>query len=45
VELSSRDGKRTELNLTHTGLPDNEMGHGHEEGWKQGLANLAKSVE
>jgi uncharacterized protein YndB with AHSA1/START domain len=45
VELSSRDGKRTDLRLTHVGLPDNQLGRGHEEGWKQGLANLAKSVE
>lgn len=45
VELSSRDGKRTDLRLTHVGLPDNQLGRGHEEGWKQALVSLAKSVE
>jgi len=40
VELAPSDG-RTKLVLTHAGLPDDEMGRQHEEGWTQILGNLA----
>jgi hypothetical protein len=32
----------TDLVLTHNGLPDDEMGRGHEEGWKHFTGILAE---
>ncbi|MDB4955752.1 MAG: hypothetical protein JWO36_3321 [Myxococcales bacterium] len=39
VTLEPRDGK-TEVKLRHTGVPDDEMGRGHEAGWKWMLEAL-----
>ncbi len=44
IALAPRD-RRTELTLTHSGLPDDELGRSHEEGWKQILAEVAGWVE
>jgi uncharacterized protein YndB with AHSA1/START domain len=35
----------TELVLTHTGLPDDEMGRGHEPGWKHFADVLAEKIK
>ena len=44
VELTaSREG--TDLVLTHSGLPNDELGRGHEEGWKQITATLAEKIK
>src|SRR5437773_1845519 len=44
VELTpSRGG--TDLTLTHSGLPDDEMGRGHEEGWKNITGVLAEKIK
>ena len=45
VELSSAGGKTTDLRLTHSGLPDNEQGRGHEAGWTELLELVANSTE
>jgi uncharacterized protein YndB with AHSA1/START domain len=44
VELKPAAGG-TELTLTHSGLPDDEMGRGHEEGWKQITAAQAEKIK
>jgi hypothetical protein len=31
--------------LTHNGLPDDEMGRGHEEGWKHFTGILAEKIK
>ena len=31
--------------LTHSGLPNDEMGRGHEEGWKKITGILAAKIE
>ena len=38
-------GERTEVTLHHTGVPDDEMGRGHQEGWGSLLAMLAERFE
>src|SRR5438876_951529 len=44
VELTpSRGG--TDLTLTHSGLPDDEMRRGHEEGWKNITGVLAEKIK
>src|SRR6266403_1100394 len=35
----------TELVLTHNGLPDDEMGRGHEDGWKHFTGILAEKIK
>ena len=35
----------TDLVLTHNGLPDDEMGRGHEEGWKHFTGILAEKIK
>ncbi len=35
----------TELRLTHSGVPDDELGRGHEDGWKQFLEILAGRIK
>jgi uncharacterized protein YndB with AHSA1/START domain len=39
IELAARDGK-TELTLTHEGLPDQRQADGHKGGWGQFLESL-----
>lgn len=34
-------GDRTELTIRHTGLPDDEGGRNHQEGWSSALEQLA----
>jgi uncharacterized protein YndB with AHSA1/START domain len=41
VEMTPSRGA-TDLVLTHNGLPDDEMGRGHEEGWKHFTGILAE---
>ena len=43
IELTPSDGG-TDLVLTHSGLPDDEMGRGHEEGWKTITGVLADKI-
>ena len=44
IEITpSRDA--TDLVLTHTGLPDDEMGRGHEDGWKHFTGILAEKIK
>lgn len=43
IELTAAGGG-TELVLTHSGLPDDDMGRGHEGGWKQILGVLAEKI-
>ena len=43
IELVARGGK-TELTLTHEGLPDQEMVDSHQGGWSQILAGLTKRL-
>ena len=44
IEMTpSRGG--TDLVLTHTGLPDDERGRGHEEGWKHFTSILAEKIK
>jgi uncharacterized protein YndB with AHSA1/START domain len=33
-------GERTDLTLTHTGVPDDDEGHKHEEGWASLLEEI-----
>lgn len=44
VEMTPSGGG-TDLVLTHSGLPDDEMGRGHEEGWKGITAILAEKIK
>jgi uncharacterized protein YndB with AHSA1/START domain len=44
IELAPRDGG-TQLTLNHLGVPDTEMGRGHQEGWTAIVAEFAKSLE
>ncbi len=37
-------GGGSDLVLTHSGLPDDDMGRGHEEGWKLITAKLAERI-
>lgn len=37
-------GAKTELTLRHTGVPDDEEGHKHEEGWGWILSMVAKRL-
>jgi uncharacterized protein YndB with AHSA1/START domain len=37
-------GEQTEVTLTHSGVPDDEMGRGHKEGWTWFLSTLADAV-
>lgn len=37
-------GQGTRMTLVHTGLPDNEGGRGHEEGWTSFLETFARSL-
>jgi uncharacterized protein YndB with AHSA1/START domain len=41
ITLAPKDGK-TELILRHAGVPDDEMGHKHEEGWGWILSQVAQ---
>ncbi len=43
IEIKASRGG-ADLVLTHSGLPDDEMGRGHEEGWKIIIANLAEKI-
>jgi uncharacterized protein YndB with AHSA1/START domain len=38
----SEHGGETEVTLTHSGVPDDEMGHNHKEGWTWVLSKLAE---
>lgn len=44
VTLEPRDGK-THVTLRHTGIPDDEMGRGHKDGWTWLLSTLAQRFE
>ena len=44
IEMTPSGGA-TDLVLTHTGLPDDEMGRGHESGWKGFLGLLAEKIK
>jgi len=44
VEMTPSRGA-TDLVLTHNGLPDDEMGRGHEEGWKHFTGILAEKIK
>jgi Activator of Hsp90 ATPase homolog 1-like protein len=35
-------GEQTEVTLCHSGMPDDEMGRGHKEGWTWALSMLAE---
>ena len=35
-------GEQTEITLRHTGVPDDEMGHQHKDGWTWILSRLLK---
>jgi uncharacterized protein YndB with AHSA1/START domain len=39
------NGSRTEVTLRHSGVPDDEMGRRHEQGWTWVLSMLAKSFD
>jgi uncharacterized protein YndB with AHSA1/START domain len=43
IELAPADGG-TELTLTHTGIPDDELGRGHQQGWAGIVEVLAKKI-
>ena len=43
IELAARGGK-TELTLTHEGLPDQEMADSHHGGWSQFLESLTQRL-
>ncbi len=38
-------GDQTEVTLRHSGLTDDEMGKGHQEGWAWALSKLAERFE
>ena len=44
IELVARDGG-TQLTLNHEGVPDTELGRGHQQGWTAIVAELAKALE
>jgi uncharacterized protein YndB with AHSA1/START domain len=44
IELAARDGG-THLTLRHEGIPDTEIGRGHQEGWTQIVEAIAKALE
>jgi len=44
VEMTPSRG-HTDLVLTHNGLPNDEMGRGHEEGWKKITGTLAERIK
>lgn len=44
IELVARDGG-TQLTLNHVGVPDSELGRGHQDGWTAIIAELAKGLE
>jgi uncharacterized protein YndB with AHSA1/START domain len=44
IELVARDGG-TQLTLNHAGVPDTELGRGHQQGWTEIVAEFAKSLE
>ena len=44
IELVARDGG-TQLTLNHAGVPDTDLGRGHQEGWTAIVAEIAKSLE
>jgi uncharacterized protein YndB with AHSA1/START domain len=44
LTLTPKDGG-TEVKLTHSNVPDDEMGRGHEAGWKHILGALAERLE
>jgi uncharacterized protein YndB with AHSA1/START domain len=43
VTIESR-GEQTEVTLRHSGVPDDEMGHRHKEGWTWVLSALAENI-
>jgi uncharacterized protein YndB with AHSA1/START domain len=43
ITLTAR-GDETEFTLRHSGVPDDEMGHRHKEGWTWVLAALADAL-
>jgi len=44
VTFEARDGQ-TEVTLRHTGVPDDEMGRQHKDGWAWVLSMLAESID
>jgi len=44
ITLASRDGA-TDVTLQHAGVPDDEMGRGHKEGWTWYVNTLAEKFE
>jgi uncharacterized protein YndB with AHSA1/START domain len=44
VELAARDGG-TQLTLRHEGIPDTELGRGHQQGWTAIVDGMAKALE
>jgi uncharacterized protein YndB with AHSA1/START domain len=44
VKLAPREGG-TQLTLEHAGVPDTELGRGHQEGWTQIVDGMAKALE
>ncbi|HEY6006147.1 MAG TPA: SRPBCC domain-containing protein [Anaeromyxobacter sp.] len=44
VKLAPRDGG-TQLTLEHVGVPDTELGRGHQEGWTAIVGEIAKALE
>ena len=44
IEMTAREGG-TQLTLTHTGIPDTQLGRGHQEGWTAIVAEFAKALE
>ena len=44
IELVARDGG-TQLTLNHAGVPDTELGRGHQQGWTEIVAGFANSLE
>jgi len=44
IDLAARDGG-TALTLRHAGIPDTELGRGHQEGWTQIVAGVARALE
>ncbi len=44
IELVARDGG-TQLTLNHAGVPDTELGRGHQQGWTSIVAEFSKSLE
>lgn len=39
------NGNQTEVTLRHSGLPDDELGRSHEQGWKWILSAVAERLE